>query len=89
MKIKMFDLPCYDGRKSFIGKAKVIETESGKYLLSFNTIVCGLENGIFKRFWDGYSMTTLRHVNSFCEFLGLHGGSKRWWNNLSVYQYNQ
>lgn len=26
---KIYDLPCFDSRKSFYGKAKVIETEVG------------------------------------------------------------
>lgn len=28
--MKIFDLPCFDGRKSFYGKAKVIEEDNGE-----------------------------------------------------------
>lgn len=37
MTTKMYNLPCLDSRKSFYGKAKVIETENGEKLLqSYN-----------------------------------------------------
>lgn len=40
MKEKIFDLPCFDRRKSFYGKAQVIEQANGEKLLrSYETIV--------------------------------------------------
>lgn len=66
--ILMYELfPRYDSRKSFYGKAKVLETDSGVYLCSYDTLVCGIEDGVFKRFWAGYSATTMRHVNEFAK----------------------
>ena len=70
--MKIYDLPVmgYDRAKSFYGKAKVIEKDNGeKVLQSYNTEVCKISsNGEFVRLWDGYSVTTMRHVNSFLSF---------------------
>lgn len=90
---KIFNLiPVNQG--SFYGKAKVIEKEDGSILLkSYDTIVCGFtpdeETGeiVFKRFWSGYSVTTMKHVNDFveqyknmtCQVLT---GGKKWWLSL-------
>lgn len=85
---KIFDLPVCgsDRAKSFYGKAKVIETENGeKVLQSYNTEVCKIScNGEFVRMWEGYSTTTMRHVNSFLSFFGISGGGKAWWETQSV-----
>lgn len=90
MKVKMFDLPCMDSRKSFYGKAKVIEINGNKYLMSYNTVVCGIsKTGKFKRFWNGYSSTTQRHINSFLDYYGIYGGGKNWWNSQEVVNFNQ
>ena len=86
--MKIYDLPVmgYDRVKSFYGKAKVIEKDNGeKVLLSYNTEVCKISrNGEFVRLWGGYSVTTMRHVNSFLSFFGISGGGKAWWNNQAV-----
>lgn len=75
-----------DGRKSFYGKCRVIETEQVLYLQSYDIIVCcwDKKRKIFNKLWDDYSVTTMRHINSFMHFIGLpscHG--KHWWNALS------
>ena len=91
---KYYNLPCFDSRKSFYGKAKVIETEDGEKLLqSYNTIVCKVTAaGEFVRMWSGESMTTMRHINSFLLFVGITGevGGVSWWrkqpiNEISIY----
>lgn len=80
---KVYDLPCFDGRKSFYGKAKVIEQDGEKVLMSYNTDVCKIDrNGEFIRLWWGYSATTMRHVNSFCMLFDVNGGGKKWWDSL-------
>ena len=80
--MKTYNLHCYDGRKSFYGKAQIIERDNGVLQLqSYNTIVCELQpGGVFVRLWDGYSATTIRHVNSFLTFAGWPwiGGKKFW-----------
>lgn len=81
---RVYDLNCYDSRKSFYGKAKVIERDGEKLLQSYNTIVCKIDkDGNFVKLWDGYSYTTLRHINSFIQHFGIAGGGKSWWENLS------
>ena len=73
MNIKMFDLPCLDTRKSFYGKAKCIELESGeKQLMPYNTIVAKItRDGTLVRLCDGTSNTTTRHFYSFLKFYNL------------------
>ena len=86
--MKIYDLPVmgHDRAKSFYGKAKVIEKDNGeKVLQSYNTEVCKIgSNGKFVRLWDGYSVTTIRHVNSFLSFFGISGGGKSWWDSQPV-----
>ena len=54
----------YDLRKSFYGKAKILECGDDKYLLSYYTIVAGIRNGeLFINGW--YSQTTARHIKEF------------------------
>ena len=85
---KIYDLPCLDSRKSFYGKAKVIETEDGEKLLqSYNTIVCKINAaGEFVRLWSGESATTMRHINSFIMFFGIQGnGGVAWWREQPIH----
>lgn len=55
-------------RKTY-NKATVIEKDGVAYLQSYDTIVCGinLETKEFYRFWDGFSRTTQRHIQMFCD----------------------
>lgn len=74
-----------DNRKSFYGKAKVVQLDNGTVALqSYSTIVGRIENGEFIRTWSGYSATTMRHVNAFLAAFGLPGGGKSWWDSLPV-----
>lgn len=72
----------YERAKSFYGKAKVIEKDNGeKVLQSYNTEVCKITSGgEFVRLWSGYSATTMLHVNSFLQLVGIAGGGKAWWD---------
>lgn len=83
---EVFDLPCYDSRKSFYGKAKVEERKDFCILFSYGVPVCKYDkkNRLFTRFWGGYSVTTMRHVNSFLRLYDLPGGGKKWWSSLEV-----
>lgn len=65
----------YDRAKSFYGKAKVIEKDGETLLQSYDTIVCKIDkSGEFVRMWEGYSATTMRHINAFIEMFGISGG---------------
>lgn len=84
-----FNLPTMnDGAKSFYGKAIVIEKDNGEIeLQSYNTIVCKLtagENRRLVRLWNGYSHTTMRHINAFLDYYKHNGGGKAWWDKLRV-----
>lgn len=81
---KIFDLPCMDGRKSFYGKAKVIECENGsKILQSYDTYVLKItsDRDVVK-LWDGESATTMRHINSFLQFYGKNKISVKDWRKM-------
>lgn len=75
-------------QKSFYKKAYVLEDEKGNlYLQSYDTIVCGIVNGIFKKFWDGYSKTTQVHINNFRKDHNMETLYKKDWESLSVEDY--
>ena len=68
----------YDRVKSFYGKAKVIEKDGETLLQSYDTTVCKIDkSGEFVRMWEGYSVTTMRHINAFIEMFGISGGGKK------------
>ena len=70
--MRIFELPCLDSRKSFYGKAHVIEHGNGVIQLqSYNTIVAEIVNGTFCKVWDGNTQTTNRHIKSFKKFYNL------------------
>lgn len=85
-KIVISDLSAiYDKSRSFYGKAQVIhDYESGTIKLkSYNTIVCMIDNfNEFHKLWNGYSVTTMRHINEFIHQYGISGGGKKWWESL-------
>lgn len=83
--MKTFELQPIDGRKSFYNKAKVTELDNGDIeLTSYTTIVARIHNGKFERLWNGYSATTMRHINAFLYVYGIQGGGKVWWENLET-----
>ncbi len=74
-----------DSRKSFYGKAKVYEKNGAKILRSYETDVIMIDkNGNIKKLWDGYSATTMRHINAFMAYVGLPYSGKKWWNSLPM-----
>lgn len=53
--------------------------------VSYDTTVCKIDkSGEFVRMWEGYSATTMRHINAFIEMFGISGGGKKWWDALPV-----
>ena len=85
-EMEKYELIPTDGRKSFYGKAIVIEKDNGeKVLQSYNTEVCKItSDGEFVRLWSGYSVTTMRHINSFLRLVGIAGGGKAWWDAQKI-----
>lgn len=88
-KVSCLELRPVDGRKSFYGKAKVFyhPVTDAYMLMSYDTIVAMYYrgSGLFIRKWDGYSATTMRHVNAFVQFLGGTDGGKAWWDSLPMH----
>ena len=83
--VKCLELCPIDGRKSFYGKARVIYPGLPYVsLVSYDTTVCtlDLETRRFVRHWDGYSATTLRHVNAFRVMYDLPLLSKSDWLSM-------
>ena len=83
--MKEFYLSPINNRKSFYGKAVVIEKDNGIIeLKSYNTIVARIKNGKFERLWNGYSQTNMNHINAFINFYGIAGSGKTWWDSLEI-----
>lgn len=67
--MKTFELTPTNGRKSFGGKARVIETDNEIQLLSYDTIVAQIDKETNQFSINGeYSLTTNTHIKSFREF---------------------
>lgn len=70
-------------QKSYYGKAKTRQENSGVILKSYNTDVAMIDgNGNFYKLWSGYSKTTMNHVNDFRRQHGLPGLSKKEWDSI-------
>lgn len=83
--MKIFELRPINNRKSFYSKAMVIERDNGDIeLMSYHAIVARIRNGKFEKLWNGYSQTTMNHINSFIDTYGIDGGGKFWWTSLEV-----
>ena len=63
-------------------RAARIDTKGGrKYIRSYNTLVGFVDrNGKLHRFWDGYSATTLKHIN----LIYPDGINKKEWLSLKI-----
>ena len=75
----------HSGQKSFYGKAKVTDYGNGfSVLTSYKTEVAAIRNGRPIRLWDGYSATTMKHVNEFFLQNGINSHGKREWDKMPV-----
>lgn len=71
-------------QKSYYGKAQVIYNDDGSVSLkSYDTIVCMIKDGDFVKLWDGYSATTMKHINDFRMMFNLPTLNKKEWDKLS------
>ena len=67
---------------NFGGRALIIPVENGYILQSYYTKVAIYRNGEFFKTWNGYSVTTLKHINAFRKWINLPALSKREWIEL-------
>lgn len=72
--------------EGFGGRALIIPDGNKLILRSYYTDVCefDLKTEKFTRLWNGFSVTTLKHINIFRRFLALNTLSKREWIELEV-----
>lgn len=83
--VKRFKLePIHDNHNSFYNKAVVYEYEDKIYLNSYATTVACIDGNGFHRMWDGYSATSMRHINEFSMQFGDGNTGKAWWTSLEV-----
>lgn len=75
--------------QSFYGKAKVLGVNGvGMFLISYETIVCYIDDKGLHRTWNNWSATTARHITAFLttyqpsKFKA--GLSKKEWMDLPV-----
>ena len=82
--MKTFELKATT-QKSYYRKAFILQNESGNvFLQSYDTIVCGIVNGEFVRYWDDYSTTTMNHINDFRKLYNFPKMNKKAWINTQV-----
>ena len=65
--------------EGFNTRAALIPVDGGYILKSYYTNVAAVIDGKFYKLWAGYSHTTLKHVNIFCDFMKIPGFNKREW----------
>lgn len=70
--------------EEFNTRAVIIPTETGAILKSYYTEVAEIRNGEFIRLWDGYSVTTMKHIDAFRKYYGLKTIGKREWIEMEV-----
>lgn len=75
----------HNGRKSFYGKAIVTEVDGSKTLTSYTTDVARIDKeGHFIKLWNGYSVTTMNHVNAFRIMNELNALTKKEWESMET-----
>jgi len=83
----IFELTPNNNRKSFYGKAHVIQAGPLRLLKSYETIVAYYDKGgKLHRTWAGWSATTSRHVDAFVFHVGhaARGIGKAAWEKMPV-----
>ena len=78
-----------DFEKAFYKKATLHQIGKRVFLQSYDTIVAYIANGKLFKLWDGYSVTTSRHIQAFCYTYGVKGPSKKEWENMPYKRINK
>ena len=68
----------------FGGRAIILPTKSGYILKSYYTNVCEIRENKFIKLWQGYSNTTLKHINAFRSKYNFPTISKREWIEMEA-----
>ena len=82
--MKFVELMPTNSQKSFYGKAQIRFSDDGsKTLFSYNTPIMRIcADGTIEKIWYGYSATTMKHINSFCDLYNIPIHGKKDWENL-------
>lgn len=79
-----------DGEVSILpnsnNRAIVIETPDKKYLQSYDTLILETDKvtGETVKLWDGYSVTTMKHINQYLPSVGIRTMGKADWTRQEV-----
>lgn len=79
-----------DGEVSILpnsnNRAIVIETPDKKYLQSYDTLILETDKatGETVKLWDGYSATTMKHINQYLPSVGIRTMGKAEWTKQEV-----
>ena len=65
-------------------KAREVYIDNAWVLYSYDTPVAVLRKGELVRLWDGYSMTTMKHINLWLGEHGHCGIAKKGWEKMPV-----
>lgn len=76
--------PVYTSQNSFYNKATIEIQNDILTLYSYNTKICKIAHGKFYRFFNGYTATTMKHVNEFRMQNGFQKLNKKEWLKLEV-----
>lgn len=64
---------------------QILETEEGHVIFDYGTPVLAVDSlGKYRRLWDGWSITTQRHINKALATLAMDGISKSDWYEMPV-----
>lgn len=63
-------------------RAVTIDDGTKIYLQSYDTLILSVDTltGEIKKLWDGYTVTTLKHINEFLKPFGFRFNKKEWLN---------
>ena len=63
-------------------RALIIDDGTTLFLQSYDTLILSVDTftGEIKKLWDGYSVTTLKHINEFLKPFGFRFNKKEWLN---------
>lgn len=82
-----------DGRVCILpnsnNRAVTIDDGTTLFLQSYDTLILSIDTftGKVTKLWDGYSVTTLKHINEFLQGFGLSFNKKSWLEFDGTYLY--
>jgi hypothetical protein len=96
-KVRNFFYKANRNSKSVRKNCFWIEYGNKKYLVSYQTIVCSIDNrGKLEKYWNDYSVTTLNQINRFIELFDkdfvirsdtgeiINGFNKKQWEEMEA-----